>query len=70
VTTTKRDAQRERAKDASDDSTFVQSDEFLSLLLSRRDVVRVDTPDGEIRGLLDRSTGKRYMIEQAKLLAR
>lgn len=70
MTTTKHKARHERAIMASDDSTFVQSEEFLSLLLSRRDVVRVDSPSGEIRGLLDRSTGKRYLIEQSKLMGR
>ena len=72
VTTTKRFARREREHEdlASDDAIYVQSDEFLSLLVSRRDLVRSDSFGGEVRGLLDRKTGKRVLIEQAKLFPR
>jgi hypothetical protein len=70
VTTTKRFAEREREKMASDDAIYVQSDEFLSLLVSRRDLVRSDSFGGEVRGLLDRKTGKRILIEQTKLFTR
>ena len=70
MTTTKRFAQREREEMASDDAIYVQSDEFLSLLVSRRDLVRSDSFGGEVRGLLDRKTGKRILIEQSKLFPR
>ena len=70
MTTTKEFGDSTRAMHACLDSTYVQAEEFLSLLLSRRELVRSDTLDGEVRGLLDLKTGERFLIEQAKLLAR
>jgi hypothetical protein len=50
-------------------SVFVHRDEFCQLLLSSRKLIRADEPGGRIRGLLDVESGKRYLIEQDKLLA-
>ena len=46
-------------------SNFVQPDEFLKLLLSRRVLIRSDATDGSVRGLLDPNTGRRFIVEQA-----
>ena len=51
-------------------STFVEPDEFLRLLLSRRVLVRSDRQEGNIRGLLDPITGRRFVIERERLLQR
>ena len=59
---------RWRAEQARPESTFVQADEFLKLLLSRRELVRSDDPGGKLRGLLDLETGKQFFIEREKLL--
>ena len=50
------------------ESSFVQRDEFCRLLLSSRKLVRADEPGGCVRGLLDVTTGTRFLIEQEKLL--
>ena len=60
--------ERRRGKLNRRDATFVQPGEFLRLLLSRQEMVRSDDSGGKIRGLLDRQTGRRYLIEQEKLL--
>jgi hypothetical protein len=52
---------------ASRDCRFVQRKEFLSLLLGRRKIVRSDSKDGTVHGLLDVQTGKRYLIEEEAL---
>jgi hypothetical protein len=49
------------------DSRFVQRDEFLSLLLGRRKIVRSDSKDGKVHGLLDVQNRKRYLIEEEAL---
>ena len=46
---------------------FVDSDEFCSLLLGFRRLVRADEAALEVRGLLDPDTGTRFLIEQEKL---
>ena len=51
-------------------STFVQRDEFCSLLLSTRRMVRSDEPGRGVRGLLDMETGTRFLIEQEKLFGK
>jgi hypothetical protein len=51
-------------------SIFVQRDEFCSLLLSTRRLVRSDEPGRGVRGLLDVDTGARFLIEQEKLFAK
>ena len=51
-------------------STFVEADEFVRLLLSRRELVRSDDSDGNVRGLLDLKTGRRFLIVQEKLFLR
>ena len=50
--------------------TFVQRDEFCSLLLSTRRMVRSDEPGRGVRGLLDTQTGARFLIEQDKLFGK
>ena len=57
----------ERMIQACRDSRFVQPDEFLNLLLGRRKIVRSDSNDWRVRGLLDVQTGERYLIEEEAL---
>jgi hypothetical protein len=61
---------RRRAIRENANSTFVQRDEFCSLLLSTRRLVRSDEPRLGVRGLLDVETGTRFLIEQEKLFAK
>jgi hypothetical protein len=63
------DERRRLVRDNSN-STFVQRDEFCSLLLSTRRLVRSDEPGRGVRGLLDMDTGVRFLIEQEKLFAK
>jgi hypothetical protein len=60
-----RSALRERAE-----NSFVQREEFCRLLLSCRKMVRADEPAVSVRGLLDVTTGIRFLIEQENLLGR
>ena len=46
---------------------FLEPAEFCRLLLSRKRLVRVDSTGGDVRILLDRSTGKRYQIDERRL---
>ena len=46
---------------------FLEPAEFCRLLLSRKRLVRVDSTGGQVRILLDRSTGKRYQIDGGQL---
>jgi hypothetical protein len=41
--------------------------EFCDLVLSRRPVVRFDTPDGRMRGLLDLTTRELFQVDQELL---
>jgi hypothetical protein len=52
------------------EGTFVEPDEFCRLLLSVRRMVRSDEPSVNLRGIRDLATGKRFLIEQEKLLSR
>jgi hypothetical protein len=61
---------RRRAIRESANSTFVQREEFCSLLVSTRRLVRSDEPRLGVRGLLDVETGTRFLIEQEKLFAK
>ena len=46
---------------------FVDREEFCRLLVSRRGLERLDDPRARARGLLDRSTGVRFLIESERL---
>ena len=61
---------RRREMQGSADAQFVATDEFLNLLLSWRKMDRFDDSVGKVRGLLDLQTGKRFLIEQEKLVLR
>ncbi len=63
------DESRPTGQDSSN-STFVQREEFCSLLLSTRRLVRSDEPRRGVRGLLDIDTGARFLIKQEKLFAK
>lgn len=52
------------------DATFVTVSEYLRLLLCRRVLVRSDSCDRKVRGLLDVKTGRRFLIKQEQLLQR
>jgi len=62
--------ERRRAMRERSEFTFVQREEFCSLLLSTRRMVRSDEPDLNVRGLLDTATGARFLIEQEKLFGK
>jgi hypothetical protein len=49
------------------DPVFVRRDEFCQLLLSFKKLVRSDEPARHIRGLLDVTSGVRYLIKQEEL---
>jgi hypothetical protein len=51
------------------DTRFVDSEEFLNLLVSWRKLERWDDSAGKVRGLVDRQSGMRFLIEQEKLVA-
>jgi len=46
---------------------FVDSDEFLRLLVSSRPLDRLDDPGAGLLGLCDRATGERYWISAARM---
>ena len=48
---------------------FIEPEQFVRLLVSRKKLVRVDDKTAGIRGLFEPSTGKRFFIEEEKLLA-
>jgi hypothetical protein len=52
-----------RACPPATDCRPVNASDFVSLLLSRRRMVRVDELGAEVRGLLDPETGVRYIID-------
>jgi hypothetical protein len=49
-------------------STFVEPDEFVRLLLSRRVLVRSDAGNRNVQGLLDVNSGRRFLIQKSRLL--
>jgi hypothetical protein len=49
---------------------FVEREEFLRLMLGRRELVRSDSSGGKVRGLLDPTIGQRFLIDRNKLLRR
>jgi hypothetical protein len=44
----------------------VTASDFVSLMLSRRQMFRVDDPGTVVRGLLDPETGVRYVIDDCE----
>lgn len=62
--------ERRRTMRGGSNFTFVQREEFCSLLLSTRRMVRSDEPGLRVRGLMDMDTGARFLIEQEKLFAK
>ena len=59
--------ERRREMQTQTDTRFVETDEFLDLLLSWRKLTRWDDAVGNVRGLVDRQSGMRFLIEQEKL---
>ncbi len=51
-------------------ATFVRRDEFCQLLLSWNKLVRADEPEVNICGLLDLTTGARFLIDREELFER
>jgi hypothetical protein len=64
---TTKDGWQRRATNEYLDSKFVQPSEFLSLLLSRRELIRSDDIRRDVRGLLDVRTGQRFLVRQENL---
>lgn len=52
---------------AASNCRFVERDEFCSLLIGFRELVRADQSDEGIQGLLDLNSGMHYLIEEEKL---
>lgn len=50
-------------------SRFVERDEYFDLIMSTRKLDRADDYSARLRGLLDRTSGERYLIEDEKLFA-
>ncbi len=46
---------------------FVDRNEYCRLLVSRQQFVRVDYAAANVRGLMDRATGRRFLIEEERL---
>jgi hypothetical protein len=46
---------------------FVEREEYLALITSMRKLERADDYTAELRGLLDRSSGERFVIEEERL---
>ncbi len=51
-----------------DDGQFVEPDEFLLQMTSRRRLFRCDTQDATVRGLFDPQTGHRILVAEARLI--
>lgn len=51
-------------------ATFVRRDEFCQLLLSWNKLVRADEPEVNVCGLLDLTTGTRFLIDREELFER
>jgi hypothetical protein len=51
-------------------ATFVRRDEFCRLLLSWNKLVRADEPEVNVCGLLDLTTGTRFLIDREELFER
>jgi len=50
------------------DSQFVSREEFLKLLVSRKQLLRIYDSENCVRGLLDTKAGKRFLIRQENLM--
>jgi hypothetical protein len=48
---------------------FVEREEFSTLLISRRTLVRENDGGAGLRGLFEPATGRRFMVEEEKLFA-
>ena len=46
---------------------FVDPEEYRQLLVSSRQLLRADEPGARLRGLVDPSTGTRFMTEEERL---
>jgi hypothetical protein len=51
-------------------ATFVRRDEFCQLLLGWNKLVRADEPEFNVCGLLDLTTGTRFLIDREELFER
>jgi hypothetical protein len=60
--------QRQRLRTHAD-CRFVDAVEFCRLLVSNRPLERSDDARARLRGLRDRSTGRRFLIEEESLTA-
>lgn len=47
---------------------FVDPDEFLHQMMSRRRLLRCDTNGATVRGLFDPQTGRRILVEESRLI--
>jgi hypothetical protein len=63
-----RSHERRRKPRTHSDATSIPTAEFLSLLVSRRTLIRLDCHDGNVRGLLDLETGEKFLVERKDLL--
>ena len=51
----------------SPDARFVTRDEFVAMLVSRRELIRADDEESRMRGLRDCRTGRCYLIPAESL---
>jgi hypothetical protein len=61
--------ERRRKLKARANCRFVDRGEFCRLLVSYRKLLRVDDAGADVHGLLEPSTGARYLIETEKLFS-
>ena len=57
---------RDRLRE-SPEHEFIEQRTFLALLVSRMRLQRCDDPRARTRGLLDRASGRRYLIEEERI---
>ena len=61
--------QREGRMELTPHARFVEAEQFVNLLVSRKKLIREDDKEAGIRGLFEPATGKSFFIEEEKLLA-
>jgi hypothetical protein len=59
---------RERLKNE-ENCVFLDRDAYSKLAISNRDLVRADTPEARVRGVMEPATGQFWLIEDEKLFA-
>lgn len=66
---TNRVAVRDRMTDSKSSRQFVDREEYILHIMSRRQLERCDDSGSDVRGLFDPATGRRIFIEANRLLS-